>query len=132
MKVTNRLFLLFGVMYFLSLSCLKAQDVHYSKDQIVGKWVLKTASFNGQSVPLADVTSRISFEFALNGKVTYLNFDGKLENGRFLLKENKLIDPNVAEYLHADIISLTKDGLVLEMKEDKNKIIMTFELEVLE
>jgi len=127
MKV-NRLLLLFGVVFFLSASNLKAQSIQYSKDQIVGKWILKSASYNGLEVSLKGFKERISFEFSQDGKVIYVAPDGSKESGAFLLKENKIVDPNVPEHPDADIIDLTKDGLVLEMKEAEDSVLMTFEL----
>ncbi len=131
MKFKNRLILLVGGIFFLSFSCLKAQDVQYSGDQIIGKWILKSAIYNGKSISLADVTNHISFEFTSNGGVTFSNFNGKVENGAFLVKENKLIDPKVPESLSADIVSLSKNRLILSMNEDRNEVLMMFELQEL-
>jgi len=127
MKI-NRLLLLFGAVFFLSVPNLEAQNIQYSKDQIVGKWILKSASYNGLEVSLQGLKERISFEFSQDGKVIYVASDGSQERGDFLLKENKIVDPKVPEYPDADIVALSKEGLVLEMKEAEDRVRMTFEL----
>lgn len=112
-----------------SSESLHAQAIQYSQDQIVGKWILKSASYNGLEVSLADAKDQISFEFSTDGKVIYNAPDGRSEQGIFLLKENKIVDPQVPEYPNADIISLTPKDLVLEMWEAEDSVLMTFELE---
>lgn len=128
MKITTQLLLLSGAMLFFSLSSLQAQQVQYSKDQIIGKWILKSASYNEQNVFFKEPDSKVSFEFRADGKVTFITSDGKAAEGMFLVKENKLIDPKIPESPSADIISLTENGLVLAIEEEYDKVLMTFEL----
>lgn len=128
MRKLYQLVLLCGVINFLSVSGIQAQDIQYSKDQLIGKWILKSASFNGDEVSLQDCKNCISFEFFRDGQVTLITSDGSKERGDFLLRGNKIIDPGVPEYLNVDILRLTKNDLVLEMQEEVHKVLMTFEL----
>ncbi len=122
-------FLAFGVVFFMTIFSISAQENSYSNDQLLGKWILKSAQFNGQEISLAGVKSQVSFEFLDDGMVTLVTFDGKEESGAYEVEKNKLIDINLAERSGADIISLTENALVLSMEEDKNRVLMTFQLE---
>lgn len=128
MKIIYTLLLSLTAFFSCSLS-LTAQSIQYSQDQIVGKWILKSASYNGLEVSLADIKDRISFEFSVDGKVIYNTPNGTSEEGVFLLKENKIVDPQVPEYPNADIISLTQKDLIIEVWEADDNVLMTFELE---
>ncbi len=121
--------LLCGAVFFLSLNAIQAQNIQYSQDQIIGKWILKSASYNGTYVSLENSVSPISFEFSLDGKVKYIALDGKMQESIFQLKENQIIDPKVPEYANADILELTKNAMVLKMQEEYNKVLMTFEID---
>jgi len=128
MRKLYKLGSLFGVICLLLSTGIQAQNVQYSTDQLIGKWILKSASFNGREVPLQNSKDAMSFEFSEDGSVVLINFDGRKERGAFLLQDNKIIDPSIPEYPNADIVMLTKDDLVLEIREEVNKVLMTFEL----
>lgn len=128
MEFTKKMILFAGAVTYLSIPTVQAQNPVISADQIVGKWILKSASFNKEAVPAELVASWVSFEFGQDGKVLLKYADGKTESGDYLVRENKLIDPNAPEFLNADIISLSDESLILAMDEDTNRIVMTFEL----
>jgi hypothetical protein len=132
MNITNKIILITAFLSCFSLSFLNAQDVLYLEEQIIGKWVLKSAIYNREALSLVNEPNWLSFEFEKDGKVILKYADGRMEIGKFLIDENKLIDPNAPECLNADIVSLSKEGLILAMEEDKNRVVMTFELEVVE
>jgi hypothetical protein len=132
MNITNKIILITALLNCFCLSFLNAQEVFYLEEQIIGKWVLKSAIYNREALTLVNEPNWISFEFVKDGEVILKYADGRVETGKFLINDNKLIDPNAPECLNADIISLSKEGLILAMEEDKNRVVMTFELEVVE
>jgi hypothetical protein len=117
-------------LLFLSFSTSNfAQHSEYSGEQIIGKWNLRSASFNGKDVHLNQSEQGMSFEFTNNGLVMLFNSDGLLRQGQYVIEDDRLIDPNSPEYLNAHIISLSNDELILSMYEDHNEVLMIFELE---
>ncbi len=127
MKCRISKLLLLGVIGYLSSVSLNAQDNYFSQDLIIGKWILKSALFNGTKIAFGATDQDISFEFLIDGKVVFISSEGEIERGNFVIKENKLIDPDVPEYPNADILSLTKNALVLLIKKEEDRVKMTFE-----
>lgn len=132
MKIFTNSLLLSLAFLFLSINTIVGQNVQFSQQQIVGKWILKSASFNGRDVYMADCKGQVFFEFSNDGKVKIASLNGEEKEGVFLLKENKLIDPKVPEFSNADILELTDKGMILEMKEDRDKVLMRFEIDGLD
>ena len=126
MKVINQC-LLFGILLTMSTSIVQAQNITFSKDQIIGKWTLKSASYNGAAVSLADMKQKITFEFSEEGLVTLITPKGEEQKGMFAIKDNRLVDLTIPEQPDAHIIALSEKGLVLEMQEETNKVMMTFD-----
>ena len=107
---------------------LFSQSSDYSDEQIIGKWNLTSASFNGIDVAVVE-HDPFSFEFTNRGEVTLIKPNGTIEKGNYLVKEGKLIDPDTPEFLSASILTLTNDELILAMHEDQNEVVMVFSLE---
>ncbi len=118
---------LFSTLSFLLYIPAFAQ-IDYSNDQIIGKWNLTSASFNGQEIMLSGI-EEISFEFTNGGEVTLVRSNGMIEKGEYLIEAGYLIDPNTPEHLNANILGLTNDELILSMNEDLNEVVLIFELE---
>ena len=130
MKYSNTSLLLVASLFLLSISNLSAQDIQYSKDQIIGKWELKTALYNGNIISVERMDFKMSFEFAEDGEITFVNPNGVAETGQFIIENNKIIDPVTPEQPAAQILKLTSSLLILSITEDGNKMILTFELGV--
>lgn len=130
MKCTKPRIMLVLALCVLFSSALQAQEATYSLDEIVGKWILKSANYNGNHIPMDLPGAQVSFEFKTDGSVLFISSEGKSEEGHFLIKDNKLIDPRVPEYPNADIISLSDEALILLMHEENNKVQMTFEADI--
>lgn len=128
MKYSNTGLLLIASLFFVSIVNLSAQNAQYSEDQLIGKWELKTALFNGNIVLVEKMDFKMSFEFTEGGMVTFISSNGIAEEGEFIVKDNKIIDPITPEQPAAKILKLTSNLLILSIIEDGNKMILTFEL----
>ena len=124
-KLPLPLFLLITFAQFFSCTSTKNLVTNSQEDLIVGKWVLHSASFNGQEIP-GKVLGNISFEFSKEGIATFVTPEGTVEKGRYEIKANQLIDPDSPEEIPADIVSLTKDQFVMAMTDEGEQVTMTF------
>ena len=129
-KRTIRPFLIFLAISVL-FSCATTQESVTQKtasqeDLIVGKWVLESASFDGQVIQAEVLGGRISFEFTREGIATFETSEGQIESGRYEIKSNKLIDPDNPIENPAAIVLLTKEQFVMEMEEEGEIVTMTF------
>ena len=124
-KIIFPLFLLIFLVQFFS--CASTQNLGSQGQEylIIGKWVLQSASFNGQEVP-GKVLGNISFEFSKEGIATFKTPEGSIERGRYEIKANQLIDPDSPEETPADIVSLTKNRFVMAMTDEGERVTMTF------
>jgi hypothetical protein len=96
------------------------------EDLIIGKWVLESASFDGQVIKAEILGGRISFEFTKDGLATFQTSEGQVERGRYQIQSNKLFDPDNPNDNPADIVSLTKDHFIMSMEEGGETVTMTF------
>lgn len=117
---------LFFLTISLIFSCSTSQKMISRQDLIVGKWVLESASFDGQVINAELLGGKISFEFTKEGFAIFETSEGQIERGRYQIQSNKLIDPDNPEELPADIVSLTKEHFVMSMEEEGETVVMTF------
>ena len=119
---------LFLLIFFAQLfSCTSTQKLAGNSQEklIIGKWVLSSASYNGQEIP-GKILGDISFEFSKEGIATFVTPEGTVERGRYQIKSNQLIDPDSPEEVPADIVSLTKKEFVMAMTDEGERVTMTF------
>ena len=130
MRKTTRNIQLF--LFFLPLSlffsCSAPQQVQTQsqEDLIIGKWVLESASFEGQVIQAEVLGGKISFEFTKDGIATFETSEGQIERGRYEIQANHLIDPDNPSEVPAAIVSLTKQQFVMAMVEEGETVTMTF------
>jgi hypothetical protein len=103
-----------------------SQKVVNNENLIVGKWVLESASFDGQVIKAEVFGGKISFEFSEDGIATFQTSEGQIERGRYQIQSNQLIDPDSPEEVPADIVLLTKQQLIMSMEEEGETVTMTF------
>jgi len=128
MRLTNRsipIYFLFLTM-FQFYACSTSQKILSHEDLIVGKWVLESASFDGQVIKAEVLGGSISFEFTKEGIATFQTSEGQVERGRYQIQSNKLINPDSPGEIPADIVSLTKDHFIMSMEESGEIVTMTF------
>lgn len=128
MRFTKRtiqpfLFLLTISLFF---ACSTSQKTLSQEDLIIGKWVLESASFEGQVIQAEVLGGKISFEFTREGIATFETSEGQVERGRYQIQSNQLIDPDNPAEKPADIVSLTKSQFVMSMVEEGETVVMTF------
>ncbi len=117
---------LFFLTISLFVSCSTSQKIASQQDLIIGKWVLESASFDGQVINAELLGGKISFEFTKDGFATFETSEGSVERGRYEIQSNQLIDPDNPEEHPADIISLTKEQFIMSMEEEGETVLMTF------
>ena len=122
---TIQLFLFFLPLSFF-LSCSTPQKTLSQEDLIIGKWVLESASFEGQVIKAEVLGGKISFEFTREGFATFKTSEGQVERGRYQIQANHLIDPDNPSEVPAAIVSLTKQQFVMAMVEEGETVTMTF------
>ncbi len=128
MRLTKRIplhYFLFLIV-FQFFSCSSTQKMLSPEDLIIGKWVLESASFDGQVIKAEILGGRISFEFTKDGLATFQTSEGQVERGRYQIQSNKLFDPDNPNDNPADIVSLTKDHFIMSMEEGGETVTMTF------
>jgi len=128
MRVTKRTIQLFLLFLPLSLffSCSTSQKALSQEDLIIGKWVLESASFEGQVIKADLLGGKISFEFTKEGFATFETSEGQIERGRYQIQSNHLIDPDNPSEVPAAIVSLTKQQFVMALVEEGETVTMTF------
>ena len=128
MRLTKRTFrpFLFSLTISLLFSCSTTQKIATQEDLIIGKWVLESASFEGQVIQAEVLGGNISFEFTKEGFATFETSEGQVERGRYQIQSNKLIDPDNPADNPAAIVSLTKEHFVMSIKESGEIVTMTF------
>ncbi len=119
-------------IYFLFLTlfqffaCSTSQKMLSHEDLIIGKWILESASFDGQVIKADVLGGSISFEFTKEGFATFQTSEGQVERGRYQIQSNKLFDPDSPLEIPADIVSLTKEHFIMSMEESGETVTMTF------
>ena len=128
MRITKRT--IPTLLFFLSLlqffSCSTSQKMTSHEDLIIGKWVLESASFDGQVIKAEVLGGQISFEFTKEGFATFKTSEGQVERGRYQIQSNKLFDPDSPNEVPADIVSLTKEHFIMSMQEEGETVTMRF------
>ena len=117
---------LFFFTISLIFSCSTTQKMINQDDLIVGKWVLESASFDGQVINAELLGGKISFEFTKEGVATFETSEWQIERGRYQIQSNHLIDPDNPEELPAEIVTLTKEQFIMSMEEEGERVVMTF------
>lgn len=125
MSPAMKLHLLIYAFVFCLFSCQTLHEVPQQEDLIVGTWILKSASMNGQEIPADKMGGKISFVFTEDGVAVFTTPEGATEKGRYSIKENQLIDPD-SPGNPAEIITLTKDQFVMAMDGKDEKVVMNF------
>lgn len=128
MRATKRTIQLF--LFFLPLSlffsCSSTQQAQSQEDLIIGKWVLESASFEGQVIEANLLGGKISFEFTKEGFATFETSEGQIERGRYEIQSNHLVDPDNPADNPAAIVSLTKEHFIMALIEEGETVTMTF------
>lgn len=117
---------LFSFVFMQFFSCSVSQKALSQEELIIGKWVLESASFEGKVVKAEVLGGKISFEFTKEGFATFQTSEGQLERGRYQIQSNKLFDPDSPEETPADIVSLTREHLIMAMEESGDRVTMRF------
>ena len=127
MRLTKKLSFLFLFVSLLQIiACSSSKSISGQQDLIIGKWVLESASFNGQVIDAGLLGGMISFEFDKHGIATFTTPEGHIESGRYEVKSNLLIDPDSPNEPPVDILKLTREQFVMSMKEEGEIVVMTF------
>lgn len=128
MRVTKRTIpaFLFSLLLLQFFSCSTSQKLTTHEDLIIGKWVLESASFDGQVIKAELLGGKISFEFTKEGIATFQTSEGQIERGRYQIQSNKLFDPDNLGEIPADIVSLTREQFILSMEEEGETVTMRF------
>jgi hypothetical protein len=128
MRFTKRTFpsFLLFLTIFLFFSCSTSKKITSQEDLIIGKWVLESASFEGQVIQAEVLGGKISFEFTREGFATFETSEGQIERGRYQIQSNQLIDPDNPAENPAAIVSLTKEQFVMSIEESGEIVTMTF------
>ncbi|MEL6864561.1 MAG: lipocalin family protein [Bacteroidota bacterium] len=124
MRTTTYLNLLCCALLALS-SCSTTNKVKSNENLIVGKWIVQSVNVDGESVPAALLGGTILFEFRHDGTASFTTPDGKTEKGRYTIKSGQIFDPDSPADEPVDIISLTRETLVLAMQEQGEQMEMT-------
>jgi hypothetical protein len=128
MRETKRIFptFLFFLILLQFFSCSSSQKLSSQENLIIGRWVLESASFDGQVIKAEVFGGEISFEFTKEGFATFKTSEGQIERGRYQIQANKLFDPDSPDEVPADIVSLTKEHFIMSMEEEGETVTMRF------
>ena len=130
MKITQTLlhsglflFLVFGLACSPSKKMAKANT---PEKLIIGKWILESVTYAGQELPASLMGGEIYFEFLTDGTAKFSTPDGGLETGKYLIKDNQILDPEEPTADPVNIVDLTHEVLVISMVEEGETTQMKF------
>ena len=93
---------------------------------IVGKWTLESAKTLGMELTPDQLGGSIYIEFKEDGTGIFSTPDGKVDSGKYLLKEGKIFDPEDDSETPLTILALTEQQLIVSMLFDGQEIEMRF------
>ncbi len=121
----NLLNLSFLILFLGFFSCSTIKKIPTQNELIIGKWVVKSVNIGGEVVSASLLGGEIAFEFNTDGTAFFTTPDGQTENGRYAVREGRIVDPDSPYDEPVDIVSLSKERLVIAMTEEGEKLEMT-------
>ncbi|MEM1321698.1 MAG: lipocalin family protein [Bacteroidota bacterium] len=126
MRTINKLLTISLFTLILGLfSCSTVKKIPTQNELIIGRWVVQSVNLGGQVVPASLLGGEIAFEFKSDGTAFFTTPDGQTENGRYAIQESKIVDPDSPYDEPVDIVSLSKQQLVISMMEEGELLKMT-------
>lgn len=120
-------------MTFISLSlfillfsaCSTSKKAVTQDKMIIGDWVVESVNVGGEIVPATLLGGEVKFAFHPDGTAAYSTPDGRTEYGRYSIIQGKIIDPDSPSEVPVDIVSLSREKLVISMIEQGERMEMT-------
>jgi hypothetical protein len=119
-----------AVMLLATSSCAlftKSRSITPEAAQLIaGKWILRTVKQDNAIIPSSKF-GEATMEFTKDGRVM-AKFPGKpASTGQYYIEKNKIYDIGAPNGAVLDVLSLTNDRLLLEMKANAQKVVLEFE-----